>query len=147
VNGTDDLIKLQVNLGDCPPAAGAELTARHGLQGRPGDFGEHLSIIGTAAFVHGLIKRQKTKRIKEHRQRLAVRGTKYDTPGRTPETVTFQKLTKFVLFAEGKTCRERITPKGWKKFRTKSGYFADLLRTPRLSPAKKRTKSGRHDRR
>jgi hypothetical protein len=53
------------------------LTARHGLQGRPGDFGEHLSIMGTAAFVHGLIKRQKTKMVKEHRQDLAVRGTKY----------------------------------------------------------------------
>lgn len=63
-DGTDDLIKLQLNLWDCPPAAGAELTARHGMQGRPGDFGEHLSIMGTAAFVHGLIKRQKTKRIK-----------------------------------------------------------------------------------
>ncbi len=58
-DGTNDLINLQFNPGDNPPAAGAELPARHGLQGRSGDFGKHLSIMGAAAFKHDLIKRQK----------------------------------------------------------------------------------------
>ena len=76
-DGTNDLINLQFDPGDNPPAAGAELPARHGLNWGPGDFGKHLSVMRAAAFVHMLIKRQLTKMIKEHRQRLAVRGTKY----------------------------------------------------------------------
>jgi len=86
-DGTNDLINLQFDPGDNPPAAGAELPARHGLNWGPGDFGKHLSVMRAAAFVHMLIKRQLTKMIKEHRQRLAVRGTKYCPPDLIPATI------------------------------------------------------------
>ncbi len=49
-------------------------------QGRPGQFGEFLSVMGAAAFVHGLITRQKMNMIKEHRQSPAFRIIKWCTP-------------------------------------------------------------------
>ena len=68
---------LQDDLPPDPPPAFAGVVIVTQGQGRPGQFCEFLSVMGAATFKHDLIKRQKTKMIKEHRQRLAVRGTKY----------------------------------------------------------------------
>ena len=58
-DGTNNLIKLQVDPGNYPSAAGAKLPACHGLHWRPGDFSKHLSVMGAATFKHDLIKGQK----------------------------------------------------------------------------------------
>jgi hypothetical protein len=54
-DGTDDPVGLQGDRRRHPPAAGAELFARHGLQGRSGDFGKLFPVMGTSALVHGSI--------------------------------------------------------------------------------------------
>jgi len=61
---------------DPPPAFTGVVIVTQG-QGRTGQFCEFLSIMGAAAFVHGLSKRQKTKMIKEYRQHLADCDTQY----------------------------------------------------------------------
>jgi len=76
--------------------------------------------------------------IKEHRQRLAVRVTKYDTPDRTPETVALQKLTKFVLFAGEERVARGLPQKDGKSF----GQKAVILRIYCGRPAFLRRKSG-----
>ena len=45
-DGTNNLIKLQVDPGNYPSAAGAKLPACHGLHWRPGDSASHFSSWG-----------------------------------------------------------------------------------------------------
>jgi len=54
-DGADDPVGLHRDRRRDPPAAGAELFARHGLQGRSGDFGKFFPVMGTSALVHGSI--------------------------------------------------------------------------------------------
>ena len=67
---------LQDDLPPDPPPAFAGIVVVTQGQGRPGQFGEFLSVMGAAAFVHGLITRQKMNMIKEHRQSPAFRVIK-----------------------------------------------------------------------
>jgi hypothetical protein len=64
---------LQDDLPLDPPPAFARVVIMTQGQGRPGQFGEFLSVMGAATFVHDLITRQKMNMIKEHRQSTAFR--------------------------------------------------------------------------
>ena len=64
---------LQDDLPPDPPPAFAGIVIVTQGQGRPGQFGEFLSVMGAATFVHDLITRQKMNMIKEHRQSTAFR--------------------------------------------------------------------------
>ena len=71
---------LQDDLPPDPPPAFAGVVVVTQGQGRPGQLGEFLSVMGAAAFVHGLITRQKMKMVKEHRQPPSIRVIKSFTP-------------------------------------------------------------------
>jgi len=59
INGQDTVRPLlQDDLPPDPPPAFAGVVVVTQGQGRPGQFGEFLSVMGAAAFVHGLITRQ-----------------------------------------------------------------------------------------
>jgi len=77
IDGQDTVRPLfQDDLPPDPPPAFAGVVIVTQGQGRPGQFGEFLSVMGAAAFVHGLITRQKMNMIKEHRQPPAYRVIK-----------------------------------------------------------------------
>ena len=56
-DGADDLVKLLGDRCSHPPAAGAQLIALHGLQGRSAYFSKFFPVVGTPAVVHGLIRK------------------------------------------------------------------------------------------
>ena len=77
IDGQDTVRPLfQDDLPPDPPPTFAGVVIVTQGQGRPGQFGQFLSVMGAAAFVHGLITRQKMKMIKEHRQSPAFRVIK-----------------------------------------------------------------------
>ena len=81
INGQDAVRPLlEDDLPPDPPPAFAGVVIVAQGQGRSGQFGQFLSVMGAAAFVHGLITIQTMKMIKEHRQPQVSRVTKSFTP-------------------------------------------------------------------
>ena len=71
---------LEDDLPPDPPPAFAGVVIMTQGQRRPGQFGQFLSVMGAAAFVHGLITGQTMKMVKEHRQPPSLRVIESFTP-------------------------------------------------------------------